>query len=88
MRGELLFISVPVHQLVIAVMDILDLARPFQEENGVPLVAIDSSWVVGELADVVGDLKAANPYFRDRELRSLSVDIPWDQIGENNTYIP
>ena len=40
-----------------------------------PPVAIDPSWVVGELADV-SELKAANPYLRDRELRSLSVDIP------------
>ena len=61
-RSELLLVSVPVHQLVITVMGILDLAGPLQEG--------------GELADVVSELKAANPYLRDRELRSLSVDIP------------
>ena len=76
-RCELLLATVPVHQLVIVVMGVLDLARPFQEEDGVPPVAIDPSWVVGKLADVVSDLKAANPYLRDRELRSLSVDIPF-----------
>ena len=75
-RSELLLVSVPVHQLVMTVMGILDLAGPLQEGHGVTPVAIDPSWVVGELADVVRDLKAVNPYLKDRELRSLSVDIP------------
>ena len=63
-RCDLLLVSVPVHQLIMTVMDLFDMSKPLQEEHGLPPVSTDPSWM------------DTNPYLQDRKMRSLNVDIP------------